>query len=91
MDEVKLNPNYKGNRNLVGLGQISWLRDKMLNSEHFKIYDLNYHDFNRIWETKTHKQYGYFLWLVGEKKYFEAKKLLDQFGFQHLPEATGRP
>jgi len=70
-------------RNFVGLGQISWLREQMLDDEHFDIYDLNYSDFSRIWESKTKKQYGYFLFLWQNNEYFKAKKLLDQFGFKY--------
>jgi len=68
-------------RNLVGLGQISWLRDKMLKSEHFKMYDLNYSDFKAIWETKTKRQYGYFLFLWEKQHYIKLKQFMEQFGF----------
>ena len=69
--------------NLVGLGQISWLREQMLKSEHWDIYDLNYNDFSNIFETKTKKQYNYFLMLWESKNYFKAKKLLDDWGIPH--------
>jgi hypothetical protein len=67
----------------VGITQISWLREQMIRDEHFDIYDFNTEDFYRIWEIKTKKQYGYFLFLWGNHDYFKAKKLLDSFGFKY--------
>jgi hypothetical protein len=64
------------------LNQKSNLLDYLLRKvDHYGIYDFD--DFYKIIESKTISQFWYLKALVYSDKYFEAKKLLDSFGFKH--------
>lgn len=67
----------------ISLNHLGWLMEFIYNQDydqHFVIYDLS--DRSKVREQlskMTDRQYGYFLALKANKKYFSIKDLLDKF------------
>jgi hypothetical protein len=65
--------------NKPSLNELSNILRNIEQSGHYDIYNLD--NFYKIMETKSIKQVWYLKYLINKNKYFEAKHLMDSFGF----------